>query len=250
MATTTSASPISPKLPTELYYLIIDTLGDDKDRKTGSMTESTAQALRNCALASRQWYPRAMSKLQDCSIRIDGVDWLRHLEETFKSNTLAHHIEALHLGLPMNHHYSPSNVLTLLPILFRLGVSSIDRVTLSFSLHSGYPEGSSVPSGDISLPHVPLHPRFSSIFTPVFSTVKFLHISHVTFRNFSDFGNFLNCFKQLEILYCDCETTQCSTFGVVPGCMTRKTGHCFLQNLADLSVGTYIACDNTHHTHH
>ena len=60
----TSTSPVIPKLPTELYNLIIDILGDDKDQRTGCMPESTANALKNCALASRHWYPRAMDKLQ------------------------------------------------------------------------------------------------------------------------------------------------------------------------------------------
>ena len=248
----TSTSPVTPKLPTELYNLIIDILGDDKDQRTGCMPESTASALKNCALASRHWYPRAMDKLQDYCIRIDDEEWLKHLQRTFSAtpNSLARHIETLHLGLPISRQYSPSNVLTLLPILFRLGVSSIDKVKISFSSCSRYPEGKTTTrNAALSLPHVPLHPRFHSIFTPVLSTVKSLHISHVTFRNFCDFGNFLNCFKRLEVLYCDWQTVQWTTFCVVPGCMTRKTCGCFLRNLFDLSVCTYYAAhDNIDHT--
>ena len=107
--------------------------------------------------------------------------------------------------------YPPSNVLTLLPILFRLGVPSIDRVELSSRLTAELSQGSLIPQEDLVFPFVSIHPCLPGIFTPVFSTVKYLYMSHVPFKNFSDFCNFLNCFTHLEVLYCGSQTVRWPT---------------------------------------
>ena len=245
MATSTLTT-LPPRLPLELWHLIIDALGDERDCKTGSMPESISRTLRSCALACRHWYPWATAKLRHCWIKLDDVDSLRHLERKFSppSNTLASHVESLRIRLPISGMYPPSNVLTFLPILFRLGVSSIDRVELSSKLTTELSQGSLVPQEGLMFPYVSIHPRLPGIFTPVFSTVKYLYMSHVPFKNFADFCNFLNCFTHLEVLYCGSQTVRWPTIGVTPGCMTRKTKPTFLQSLRDLSVRTCLAIRN------
>ena len=85
-------------------------------------------------------------------------------------------------------------------------------------------------------PYLSFHPPFFRLATPVFSTVRRLYMSRITFNNFSDFAKLLNCFPRLEMLLF--QEVQWLTLGVVPGCMTRRAGGTFLQNLNQLIVRT------------
>ena len=245
----TTAPPFSPRLPPELCDLIIDALVDDRDQKTGLLPESTHRALRNCTLVCHSWNPRARLHLR-AWIHIEDVDSLANLAQRMGATpgTIAPHVSLLVIYLPSDGRYPPSNVLTLLPILFRLGLSSINYLSLYIfprhDVHQSQPREAEQET--MSFPHLSLHPRFSSLVTPVFSTVRGFSMCDMTFKNFSDFGKFLNCFPRLEELFC--QDVQWLTLGVVPGCMSRKTGRTFLPNLRQLHVRAHFPIF-PHHTH-
>ena len=233
----TPALSFSHKLPPELWDQIIDALADDKDPKTGALPEDTRRALVNCALVCHNWRPRAELHLR-LHIYIDDVNSLTGLAQRMRaaSTVLSPHVRLLHLTLPEGHSIPPSNVLTLLPMLFRLGISSIDEFRLNYFILSSQIQSEMTREKTVSFPYLPLHPRFLSLVTPVLSTVRHLTIFDTTFHSFSDFGRFLNCFLGLEYLYL--RNVGWLTRGIVPGCMTRKTRRTFLQNLLVLDVRT------------
>ena len=229
----------SHKLPPELCNQVIDALAGDKDPETRALPEDTRRALVNCALVCHNWRPRARRHLRQ-GIKIDDVNSLTGLAQRMRaaSTVLSPHVRSLRLTLPERPSIPPSNVLTLLPMLFRLGISSIDE----FHLSHPYRSSSQIQSEDteqktVSFPYLPLHPRFPSLVTPVLSTVRLLRMYNTTFHSFSDFGRFLNCFLGLEYLML--HDVRWLTRGIVPGCMTRKTRRTFLQNLRDLHVRTH-----------
>ena len=234
--TLTTTLPFSHNLPPELWDQVIDALAENRDASTQALPEAIDYALKNCALVCRNWLPRAKLHLRHV-ISIDDVNSLTGLAQRMSatSSTLFPHVSYLALHFPSDGHYPPSNVLTLLPILFRLGISSIYQLNLQVSIHpSGQLQPQETEQKTVLFPYLPLHPRFPNPFTPVFSTVRVLHMSHMTFKNFSDFGKFLNCFSRLEEL--DCQKVRWLTLGVVPGCMSRKNSPTFLQNLHHLEV--------------
>ena len=232
-----SSNVTTPKLPPELCDLVIDALGEDIDKKTFSMPESTARALKNCTLVCHSWRRRAHGYLKHLRIWLDDVDSLRHLgrKSTKDQGLLVSHIHYLHVRFPDDGLYPPSNVFTFLPILFKLGLSSIRRVDIiheDSKYHQSHDD-----SKDIALPYLPLHPSFPSIFAPVFSTVLVLHIAGVKFKNFSDFGKLVNCFTRVEEFSC-CDV-RWETVGVVPGCMSHLKGYNFLRKLDRFEVRRY-----------
>ena len=234
----TPTLPFSHKLPPELWDQIIDALADDKDPKTRALPEDTRRALVNCALVCHNWRPRAELYLRQ-EIVIDDVNSLTGLAQRMRaaSTVLSPHVRSLRLILPEGHSIPPSNVLTLLPMLFQLGISSIDEFTLGCMIPSSEIQSKQTRQKTVSFPYLPLHPRFPSLVTPVLSTVRHLWMSDTTFHSFSDFGRFLNCFLGLE--YLSLWNVRWLTRGIVPGCMTRKTRRTFLQNLRDLHVRTH-----------
>ena len=232
----TPSLSLSDKIPPELWDKVIDAIDEERDAKTGLLPEDTRRALINCALVCHDWNKRATYHLNRW-IHIGDANALTGLTERMgsASRILCPHIETLHVRLPGVWHYPPNNVLTFLPTLFRQGISSITK--LDVGVHLSF-EGHLIPQGNkkivILLPYLPLHPRWPSLVTPVLSTVRYLHMWFTKFKNFSDFGKFLNCFQGLEVLNCD--HVGWHTLGVIPGCITRKTRRTFLQNLRELRV--------------
>ena len=228
----------SHKLPPELCDQVIDALAGDKDPKTRALPEDTRRALVNCALVCHNWRPRAELHLR-LEIVIDDVNSLTGLAQRMRaaSTVLSPHVRSLHLTLPERHSIPPCNVLTLLPMLFRLGISSINEFKLRSHSPRSQIQSEEIEQRTVSFPYLPLHPRFLSLVTPVLSTVGYLDIRDTTFHSFSDFGRFLNCFLGLEVL--TLQDVRWLTRGIVPGCMTRKTRRTFLQNLRDLHVRTH-----------
>ena len=242
----TTSLPLSNELLPELWDQVIDALADDRDPRTWILPEATDRALRNCALVCHNWKSRAKFHLRQ-GICIGDVGSLTGLSQRMgePSTVLSPHVEILYVRLPYIYCYPPSNVLSLLPTLFRQGISSIGNLDVGVHLP---PESQLIPreigKKDIFLPYLPLHPRFSSLVTPVFSTVKYLRIWATVFKNFSDFGKFLNCFLRLEVL--NCEQVRWLTLGVVPGCTTRNMRRTFLQNLRELKVRIHCPICITH----
>ena len=243
-----NSHPFAPSLPPELWDLIIDALGDDRDVGTGGMPESTDSALRSCTLVCRNWHYRAKKQLLHQGIILDDVDPLKELERKFRGTSrLTPHVQNLELRLQSTGQYAPRNVLTILPVLFSLGVSTMDNLRV-IGLHSvGSRSQSPIATETPSLPYLSLHPHFPSMFTPAFASVRDLSLANLAFRNFSDFGKFLSCFTRLEELQCSRILWQ--TLGLVPGCMTRNTGRAFLPRLRKLSVGQlHLPLDTRTHT--
>ena len=262
----TPAPSIPQKLPPELWEKVIDALADERDNWTGLLLKNTDRTLRKCALVCHSWRLRAQLHLRT-TVYIKDVNSLTSLAQRMStaSRPLAPYMSGLTLVVTNNGYYTPSNTLTLLPTLLRSGISFIGSLKLQafgpytrdlkpqevlqheesilrFFDHNWEPQQREWEP--ILLPYVPLHPRFPSLVTPVFSTVGALRIEGISFKNFPDFGNLLNCFPCLGWLFCS--YVQWITLGVVPGCMTRTTKGTFLQNLYHLQVRTHSIVSTSH----
>ena len=165
-------SPIPPtpdlryphKLPLELLDLIIDALADDRDPNTRALPKDTHRALTNCALVCSKCNSRAKRHLE-AAITIKDVDSLTTLAARMSatSTVLYPHITSLFLTFPSDGRYPPSNVLTLLPILFRHGLSSINELSLHMpKLSSSQIQSNKTEQMTGFFPYLSFHPLISA----------------------------------------------------------------------------------------
>ena len=233
------APPPSPRIPHELCLLIIDALGSDFDNESSFMSQSTVDALRNCALACPEWWSRAHRWIKT-TIVLRDINPSPLLSTGF-GNTAYTHITCLSLYFSPCGRYSASGALSALSRIFKFRTPSLTRLSMLPD------ERTPLPSRDVnvpSLPHLPLYPYLNRIISPMLSTVVHLRIWFITFRNFSDFGRFLHPLTVLETL--DCDTVRWSTLGVVPGCMRSKVRSPFLPRLRKLVVCPQICLRNSY----
>ena len=229
-----------PRLPVEVHESIIDRVYHPSTFNHHGIRYSQA-ALSQCALVCREWRTRAQMRLFH-SVELRNSHHLHTFAELLdESPVLGSYVQVVLVH--GSSHYTPDDsILPLFPTVLPQKLPNLQEVSIYNTGLGNRSRKRSVrrpgPRG-ITLPHIPLHPRFP-ILLEYLQHLTTLRLGVLIFPSFGDFARILDRLTGLGSLVCD--ALDWSTLGIVPPCMAKGLQGLFLPTLSNLKVIYLFIC--------
>ena len=207
----------TPRLPWEVWDLVIDALGSQIN-----IYVNTAHATMNhCTLVCKAWHPRAQFWLLQ-RINLDLPSSLQGFLDKY-GNPFLHHLHTIRVNCGLMYDddidklYPEHNPLSTFatPLARRLHFPALRELSISTKYMD-----SLMPGNATRLRTFPVRP-YSLRLCTIFASLSSLDIGRMAFASFRDLAYFLRCFVKLKTL--TMEYTRMSKIGSVPGWARKKS---------------------------